>query len=521
MLKTKMSNSALLKSTLIMVMLIILVAVLVACGSASEPAPTPTVTPTSIPTVTPTPLPTPIPSPTLTFLETTGGATACESAFSSPAIPGVPIAPIYTLLSKEYEDGKWTHPTRPVQFEASSASEVQTLVCIKESRIEKGRYSDLQTAYSLFWDVRLVQWPDGISIGGVKFSGDDPPSIKSGTGPGYGDVPFDDFSKWLTAVFGDNILLVSPFNVSSSAFSSDGRTLALGGPNETVLLWDMSTKKAINTILETRSALWISSMAFSPDGQMLAATGGDIVVWQIATGQKVQSFLYLANPMSNLAFSPNGKMLASGNSTNMIVWDISSGEEILDIYQGSFVFSLAFSPDGKILASGNEQGEVKLWDIASQQEIYAFRHTSAVWSLAFSPDGKILAAGDSNKTVYEMVDGKDMKFGGIAVAKDFSMRLTSEPSEGTIILWDMATKQRIQTFKHASAVWSLAFSPDGKILASGNDDGTITLMETATGEEELVPKLHSAAVWNLAFSSDGKMVISGSRDGTVKFHEIP
>ena len=168
---------------------------------------------------------------------------------------------------------------------------------------------------------------------------------------------------------------------------------------------------------------------------------------------------------------------------------------------GDGVRAVAFSPDGTILASGgsereNEAGTVKLWDVATGTNIATlYGHTGAVFSVSFSPDSSTLASGSG---------------------------------DGTVKLWDVATKQNIATFKHAvGEVASVAFSPDGKTLASASlyfsffnanlDEGTVELWDVATRTNIATLQVIATSV---SFSPDGTLLASGSRDGTVKLWDV-
>jgi len=274
--------------------------------------------------------------------------------------------------------------------------------------------------------------------------------------------------------------------VSSVAFSPDGEILVSGSADNTVKLWDIKTGKLINT-LEGHTA-FVNSVAFSPVGNILASGSDDntFKLWDIKTGKLINTLEGHNNDVNSVAFSPDGEILASGSNDNTIkLWDIKTGKLIKTLKGNNwYVTSVAFSPDGDILASGSWDTTIKLWDIKTGKLIKTLKgHNWYVTSVAFSPDGDILASG----------------------SRDW-----------TIKLWDIKTGNLINTLEHTYWVNSVAFSPDGEILASGSGDKTIKLWDIKTGKLINTLEGHQRSVTSVAFSPDGEIIASGSLDGTIK-----
>ncbi len=340
--------------------------------------------------------------------------------------------------------------------------------------------------------------------------------------------------------------------IKSVAFSPDGKILASGSDDNTIVLWDIETGKPIGQPLKGHSDV-VSNVAFSPDGKTLASGSADntIILWDIETGKPIgQPLKGHTAPVTSVAFSPDGKTLASGSyDTTIILWDVATRQPIGQPLTGhtNIVGSLAFSPDSKKIASGScenfdnqtlcTQGEIILWDVATRQRIGQplTGHTSAITSVAFSPDSKTLASGSDDNTLVlwdieaEKPIGQPLKghtgpVSSVAFSPD-GKTLASGSYDTTIILWDVATRQPIgQPLKgHSDVVSSVAFSPldGGKTLASGSDDGTVILWDL--GRSKTISRQltgNTSTVRSVAFSPDGKTLASGGWDNTLILWDV-
>jgi WD40 repeat protein len=211
-------------------------------------------------------------------------------------------------------------------------------------------------------------------------------------------------------------------------------------------------------VIETHATL-VQAVTYSPDGSLLAigAGNGVIRIWDLASNREKKSLPDLQPPTS-LAFSPDGKRLASSFlGVPVKLWDTQTWREVGSITpsEADGTHSLAFSPDGRFLAGGNDDTTARIWDAKTGKEIHVLNgHWGNVKAVAFSPDSKILATGG-----------------------DFSINF-----------WDVATGQNIGTITpkkrdpkqdlpsgSGTFVYSLAFSPDGSLLAVGALDGIVDL----------------------------------------------
>ena len=248
----------------------------------------------------------------------------------------------------------------------------------------------------------------GANIVEVTIAGRDPVTFNA-EGVGMPTAPSEDgdLQKWhlpdgAIMRLGKGILGESSQSVG---FSPDGQRLAVAS-GIGVWLYEVTTSRVLALLPTARR---VTSVAFSPDGTMLAAgieRFGGVKLWDVATGTNIATFVENSYKVTSVAFSPDGTMLAAGAiSGRVVLSDVATGADIATLEEGAtrytpHVISVSFSSDGTMLAAGGHDGTVKLWDVATRGKVATLSgHGFPVTSVAFSPDGTMLASGSEDDTV--------------------------------------------------------------------------------------------------------------------------
>lgn len=263
--------------------------------------------------------------------------------------------------------------------------------------------------------------------------------------------------------------------VACVAFSLDNQTLASISKDGIIKLWDVATGVLQRIIKHDDS---IDDAAFSLDISLLATRRSRrITIWDLKSGELQKYELdKTSGACPSLAFSADGLLLAGVSDSEIIVWDITTGAVRQTLKgQPEKVESLAFSPNSLLLASGHEDSIVKLWDTIAGTQKYCFKTDAWVSRFAFSPDDQFLAVGHLSGTT----------------------------------IWDLATYRVYKELSKPATI--IAYSPDGKTLASTYHDDTIELWDLDA--DFLNQETRSESIERIDFSSDGKLVISSTGKG--------
>lgn len=310
-------------------------------------------------------------------------------------------------------------------------------------------------------------------------------------------------------------------HASGVQVSPDGAWVAAHEGGTFAQVWDIRTGQA----LFPRDHLVGSyALTFSPDNRRIALGGsGNGRIYELPSGKEINARLQHQAPVTHLTFSADSRWVAtaSGDQTARI-WDATTGKPVTEPLQHRKPLShVAFSPNGRLLATVAEG--LFLWEIATGRELGRWE-TDAFAGVGFSPDGRqvLCPLGMNKPWVYEAETlrpvGQPIASGWIqaAVFSPDGLRAVSEVDGGARV-WDVLSGQALTPLlTHGGKVYCLAFSPDGRSVATGGRNGKARVWDATTGEP-LTPWLwHGGLVDSVQFTPDGQRLVTGSHDGTAR-----
>jgi WD40 repeat protein len=324
--------------------------------------------------------------------------------------------------------------------------------------------------------------------------------------------------------------------VESVAWSPNGAWLATGSDDGSTTIWDLKNGGAEFRVLRGHTGS-VLSVAWSPNGRTLATASDDhsLRIWDIQPCKELFILRGHNGPVQSAAWSPDGSRLATGSvDKSARVWDSQGGQEFLALRPDRGpVKGVFWSPDGRKLATEFENEEPKVWDAEIgkelQSELPSFHSVS---TMAWSSDGKRLAlvdnigqaelwnheSGNQLPLTHETNQINDMLLDATCVAwsPDGRLLATGSWDKKTPRIWDATSRKEVMALVgHSGRIYTLAWSPDSKRLVTGSDDHTAMVWEAETGKK-LLTLSHGDKVNSVAWSLDGKRVATGSDDKTAK-----
>lgn len=276
--------------------------------------------------------------------------------------------------------------------------------------------------------------------------------------------------------------------VSDLAFHSRRRRLASSSLDGSVVIWVLGRKYVESKPLMGWRGLsgGALALAYSPDGNTLAASAGDnkITLWDTRLGEETAALSAYTRP-SQISFLPDNKHLLTCGPGYVSMWEIKSGQEAKTIeLPEAKVTAMSLEPDGARLVTASGDHTVRFWKLPTAQEEYVVPgHAAPVTAIARSSDGALLATGSMDRTV---------------------------------IVWDLKTRTVRNVLRgHADAILDLAFSPSAPVLASAGADGQVLTWSLTDGTSLVRVEAHKGRANALVFTPDGRSLISAGQDGEL------
>jgi WD40 repeat protein len=290
--------------------------------------------------------------------------------------------------------------------------------------------------------------------------------------------------------------------IDKLALAASGKVLVTASSFDSeasVRLWDLATGRQRATLAGVTGSWPVATV---PDGKTFAAGcyHGTPTVADASTGKVIRRCAGEPRYLTVLAYADAGKVLVGSSwiADTLWRWDVASGKELAplgQVPQSGGPLSLVVSPDGRHLATGGMDRAIRLWDLKAGKEArQLLGQEGSLWSLAFSPDGALLAG----------------------VTAEGKFNFSANGTDRAIRVWEVGTGRVVRKLVGPpQGSSSVAWSPDGRVLATGGEDGILRLWEVSTGQERARLAGHEGPVSALAFTAGGGRLISGSSDTTV------
>lgn len=323
-------------------------------------------------------------------------------------------------------------------------------------------------------------------------------------------------------------------SVKAIVFGPENKWIATGAFDNTIKIWDITTGHELRTLSGHSAA--VNTLVRSRDGTMLASASNDnsVILWNVAAGKEIRRFEAQADVIRAVAISADGGAMAFNGPDNSIqMRSTHTGDPLWVISEHSApVTALAFSLDGKLLASGSTDSTVKIWTTENGQVSKTLKgHAQAVRSVNFSGDSQVLASSD-DKTVRQWTTSNWRETARTPLVGErlLDFRILSDSRVSAVdsdrIVREAGRERNSKLVETARCVSRTGvteaggFSEDGKLLAFGNGDGTVTVCDASNGTSQALLENHTVGSYDVDISHDQRWIGSAGFDNTVRLWDL-
>jgi WD40 repeat protein len=312
--------------------------------------------------------------------------------------------------------------------------------------------------------------------------------------------------------------------VADTAFSPDVKYVALGA-GDTVRLVELSTGRALHELRTTKP---FSAAAFSPDGRYLATASGSVLLsngderatqlWDVSSGKELARVRH-EEPADHVAFNVDGSQLASRVSNDVLISEVPSGQQRALLHHERTVLAMAFSPRDRLMVTATNDRLLHIWNLDGSGEAMTIAHDDITNAVVFSPDGKYFATSGRTTRVWDVVSGAEVSraphVSGESMAFSPDGEILAAASGDLVILSETASGRETARLQHGAAVKQVVFAGSEFVAVASYDD--TARIWTIEGQE--VTRVPERFANRVAFSGDGRLFASAGSGGTAHLWE--
>ena len=327
--------------------------------------------------------------------------------------------------------------------------------------------------------------------------------MRKSVGIFLGIIFFPFLIKANVAQFSHHLLFGHTNRVLALAYSPDGKLIASAGDDQKIQVWSVDQNISVVTLNGHQSK--IIDLVFYGNNRLISASEDkSIRIWDIAQGSELDRFVLRSGRLTSIDFNQKNNFLVSGSSDGIVrLWDLKTKDLLaaFNQHQG-IVWSVAFSPSGTHIASGSEDKTVHFWEVETKTLVSTFTgHNNRVWEVLFNFDGSQIISADWDGVVFLWSTDQSepnnplktydrpvlsMAYSNSNSNSTLALGLASSPTDETIKLWNLSSRQEIQSFDSNSR-HAIAFSPDKvSMITAGSIDGTISIWQSAIEKPKLL-----------------------------------